>query len=69
VLTLGAFVGVSSGSLIHGDGCCARAASAQQPAVPVVRFIRDGSAEANARNAVALRRQHFWAIWSADKWQ
>ncbi len=32
------------------------AASAQQPAVPVVGFIRDGSAEANARNAVAFRK-------------
>src|SRR5262249_57127149 len=31
-------------------------ASAQQPAVPVVGFIRDGSAEANARNAVAFRK-------------
>ena len=30
------------------------AARAQQPAVPVVGFIRDGSAEANARNAVAF---------------
>src|SRR5262245_58508632 len=32
------------------------AATAQQPAVPVVGFIRDGSAEANARNAVAFRK-------------
>jgi hypothetical protein len=32
------------------------AARAQQPAVPVVGFIRDGSAEANARNAVAFRK-------------
>ena len=29
-------------------------ARAQQPAMPVVGFIRDGSAEANARNAVAF---------------
>jgi putative ABC transport system substrate-binding protein len=32
------------------------AASAQQPAVPVVGFNRDGSAEANARNAIAFRK-------------
>src|SRR5262249_42941151 len=31
-------------------------ARAQQPKVPVVGFIRDGSAEANARNAVAFRK-------------
>ena len=31
-------------------------ASAQQPAMPVVGFIRDGSAEANARNAGAFRK-------------
>ena len=32
------------------------AVRAQQPAVPVVGFIRDGSAEVNARNAVAFRK-------------
>jgi putative ABC transport system substrate-binding protein len=32
------------------------AARAQQPAMPVVGFIRDGSAEANARNAAAFRK-------------
>jgi len=32
------------------------AARAQQPARPVVGFIRDGSAEANARNAAAFRK-------------
>src|SRR6478752_274921 len=32
------------------------ASSAQQPAVPVVGFIRDGSAETNARNAGAFRK-------------
>src|SRR5215471_18250978 len=31
-------------------------AEAQQGAMPVVGFIRDGSAEANARNAVAFRK-------------
>ena len=30
------------------------AADAQQPALPVVGFIRDGSAEANARYAAAF---------------
>ena len=32
------------------------AAGGQQPSMPVVGFIRDGSAEANARNAVAFRK-------------
>src|SRR5262245_19600474 len=32
------------------------AARAQQAAMPVVGFIRDGSAEANARNAAAFRK-------------
>jgi putative tryptophan/tyrosine transport system substrate-binding protein len=32
------------------------AVRAQQPAMPMVGFIRDGSAEANARNAVAFRK-------------
>ena len=32
------------------------AAHAQQAALPVVAFIRDGSAEANARNAAAFRK-------------
>jgi putative ABC transport system substrate-binding protein len=31
-------------------------ARAQQPAMPLVGFIRDGSAEANARNAAAFRK-------------
>src|SRR5262245_32259905 len=31
-------------------------ARAQQPGMPVVGFIRDGSAEANARNAAAFRK-------------
>src|SRR5215467_12931713 len=32
------------------------AARSQQPAVPVVGFIRDGSADANARNVAAFRK-------------
>src|SRR5262245_57628975 len=32
------------------------AARAQRPAMPVVGFIRDGSADANARNAAAFRK-------------
>src|SRR5476651_369859 len=32
------------------------AARAQQPALPVVGFIRDGSADANARFAAAFRK-------------
>ena len=32
------------------------AARAQQPAMPVVGFIRDGSADANARNVAAFRK-------------
>ena len=31
-------------------------ASAQQPASPVVAFLRDGSAEGNARNAAGFRK-------------
>jgi putative ABC transport system substrate-binding protein len=33
-----------------------RAVRAQQPALPVVGFIRDGSADANARNVAAFRK-------------
>src|SRR5262245_49230848 len=47
-------------TLIGGAGllCAAKArrARAQQPAMPVVGFIRDGSADANARNAAAFRK-------------
>src|SRR5262245_30278584 len=32
------------------------AARAQQPTVPVIGFIRDGSADANARNVAAFRK-------------
>src|ERR1700732_5024379 len=42
--------------LLGGARAGPLAASAQQPAVPVVGFIRDGSAEANARNPVAFRK-------------
>ena len=43
-------------TLIGGAAAGPRAALAQQPAMPVVGFIRDGSAETNARNAVAFRK-------------
>jgi putative ABC transport system substrate-binding protein len=36
--------------------CPFTAGAQQQPAMPVVGFIRDGSAEVNARNATAFRK-------------
>jgi hypothetical protein len=36
--------------------CPFTAGAQQQPAMPVVGFIQDGSAEANARNSTAFRK-------------
>jgi putative ABC transport system substrate-binding protein len=43
-------------TLLGGAATWPLIAQAQQPALPVVGFIRDGSADANARNVAAFRK-------------
>src|SRR5215470_132635 len=42
--------------LIGGAAALPQTIRAQQPALPVVGFVRDGSADANARYAAAFRK-------------
>jgi hypothetical protein len=43
-------------TLLGGAAASPLAAHAQQPTLPVVGFIRDGSADANARYAAPFRK-------------
>jgi putative ABC transport system substrate-binding protein len=43
-------------TILGGAAAWPLTARAQQPAVPVVAFVRDGSSEANARYVAAFRK-------------